>query len=129
MEKTFVRVWYLDRIVIWRPMVNELNNPFGHNLDNMVSNNTFPPSSPAIYISQYSLTSSEDLPRIEKDLKAGKILFLQTSGFFTQFEDNVLMLKSTIEELKKIVSTKRGTIGRIGADVLVLTPHNHVKLL
>jgi SepF-like predicted cell division protein (DUF552 family) len=109
-------------------MVNELNNPLGHNLDNMVSNNTFPLSSPAIYISQYSLTSS-DLPRIEKDLKAGKILFLKTSGFFTQFEDNVLMLKSTIEELKKIVATKRGTIGRIGSDILVLTPHNHVKLL
>lgn len=95
----------------------------------MLPNNSFPLSSPAMYISQYSLTCSEDLAKIEKDLKAGKILFLQTSGFFKQFEDNVLMLKSTIEELKKIVSTKRGTIGRIGADILVLTPHNRIKLL
>ncbi len=110
-------------------MVNKLNKLLCHNLSNMVTNNSFPLSSPAMYISQYSLTSSEDLPKIEKDLKAGKILFLQTSRFFTEFEDNVLMLKSTIEELKKIVSSKRGTIGRIGADILVLTPHNHVKLL
>ena len=81
-----------------------------------------------MYISQYSLTSA-DLTQIEKDLKAGKILFLQTTRFFSQFQEDVLTLKSTMEELKKIVATRRGTIGRIGSDILVLTPHQNVRLL
>ena len=81
-----------------------------------------------IYISQRQLTDQKDLPHIENDLKANKILFLKTSQFFEQYQDEVIKLKQMIDQLKEICLNIGGSIGRIGPDLLVLTPSEKIKL-
>ena len=79
-----------------------------------------------IFISQRQLTDQNDLPQIENELKKGQILFLKTGQFFEQTE--VIKLKSTIDFLKKTCANLGGSIGRIGPDLLVLTPNENIKL-
>jgi len=81
-----------------------------------------------IYISQRQLTDQKDLSQIENDLRANKILFLKTSQFFEQYQDEVIKLKQMIDQLKKICLNFGGSIGRIGPDLLVLTPNDKIKL-
>ena len=82
----------------------------------------------SIYISQRQLTDQKDLSQIENDLRANKILFLKTSQFFEQYQDEVIKLKQMIDQLKKICLNFGGSIGRIGPDLLVLTPNEKIKL-
>ena len=81
-----------------------------------------------IYISQRQLTDQKDLSQIETDLRANKILFLKTGQFFEQYQDEVIKLKQMIDQLKKICVNIGGSIGRIGPDLLVLTPNEKIKL-
>jgi len=81
-----------------------------------------------IYISQRQLTDQKDLPQIESELKNGQILFLRTNNFFEQYQDEVIKLKQMIDQLKKICLNFGGSIGRIGPDLLVLTPNEKIKL-
>jgi len=81
-----------------------------------------------IYISQRQLTDQKDLSQIETELKSGQILFLKTSKFFEQYQDEVIKLKQMIDQLKKICLNIGGSIGRIGSDLLVLTPSEKIKL-
>ncbi|MHA1901424.1 MAG: hypothetical protein ACTSW5_11060, partial [Promethearchaeota archaeon] len=54
-----------------------------------------------IYILQRQLTDQKDLLQIEKDLRAGQILFVKTNHFFEQYQDEVTKLKNTVDFLKK----------------------------
>ena len=81
-----------------------------------------------IYISQRQLTDQKDLPQIETELKNGQILFLKTSNFFEQYQDEVIKLKQMIDQLKEMCLNIGGSIGRIGSDLLVLTPNEKIKL-
>ena len=81
-----------------------------------------------IYISQRQLTDQKDISQIESDLRANKILFLKTSQYFEQYQDEVIKLKQMIDQLKKICLNIGGSIGRIGPDLLVLTPNEKIKL-
>ena len=81
-----------------------------------------------IYISQRQLTDQKDLPQIKSELKNGQILFLRTNNYFEQYQDEVIKLKQMIDKLKKICLNFGGSIGRIGPDLLVLTPNEKIKL-
>jgi len=81
-----------------------------------------------IYISQRQLTDQRDISQIESDLKNGQILFLKTGQFFEQYQDEVIKLKGAMDQLKKICLNFGGSIGRIGPDLLVLTPNEKIKL-
>lgn len=81
-----------------------------------------------IYISQRQLTDQKDLLQIENDLRGGQILFLKTSKYFEQYQDEVIKLKTTMDFLKKTCANLGGSIGRIGPDLLVLTPNEKIKL-
>jgi len=81
-----------------------------------------------IYILQRQLTDQKDLLQIEKDLRAGQILFVKTNHFFEQYQDEVTKLKNTVDFLKKTCENLGGSIGRIGPDLLVLTPNEKIKL-
>jgi len=81
-----------------------------------------------IYISQRQLTDQKDISQIENDLKNGQILFLKTGKYFEQYQDEVIKLKTTMDFLKKICMKIGGSIGRIGPDLLVLTPNEKIKL-
>ena len=81
-----------------------------------------------IYISQRQLTDQREISQIESDLKKGQILFLKTGQFFEQYQDEVIKLKGAMDQLKKICLSFGGSIGRIGPDLLVLTPNERIKL-
>ena len=75
-----------------------------------------------IYISQRQLADQKDLSQ------QGQILFLKTGKYFEQYQDEVIKLKTTMDFLKKICLNIGGSIGRIGPDLLVLTPNERIKL-
>ena len=68
-----------------------------------------------------------DLAQVQSELNHG-ILFLNTAPFFAKYQHDVLTLKNTIDELKKMVLRKGGSVGRIGENILVLSPRKDVKL-
>lgn len=81
-----------------------------------------------IYISRHALEDQKDLSKIKSALEKGKILFLDTKPIFNKYQNNVMILKQTIDELRQIVLRKGGNIGRIGETILVLSPQKKVKL-
>ena len=83
---------------------------------------------PSFLISRQDLKDHHDLTYLQSELNHGNILFLNTSHFFAQFHHDVLTLKNTIDELKKMVLRKGGSVGRIGEHILVLSPRKDVKL-
>jgi len=74
------------------------------------------------------LDTSSSLDKYESLLSAGHILFVDTATYFDHFQDDIHMLKKTIDELKRLVLRKGGNIARIGDSILVLTPNNQFHL-
>lgn len=81
-----------------------------------------------VNISQLELNIKGDLSEITSQLLHNKILFVQTQKFFEYHQDNVVLLKNTMDQLKKICIKQGGSIGRIGDDILVISPNPNVKL-
>jgi SepF-like predicted cell division protein (DUF552 family) len=69
-----------------------------------------------------------DLAQVQSELNHGKLLFLNTTPFFAHYQNDVLALKNIIDELKKMVLRKGGSIGRVGENILILSPRKDVKL-
>jgi SepF-like predicted cell division protein (DUF552 family) len=81
-----------------------------------------------IEIKKTFIENVEDLARIEADIQAGRILFVETNRFFAKFDENILVLKQTFEKLHRICAACGGSMGRIGDDILVLSPNSHIIL-
>jgi SepF-like predicted cell division protein (DUF552 family) len=81
-----------------------------------------------IYISQRDLSEEKELSQIETDLKGGKILLLNTEPFFELHQDNLVSLKNAMDQLKIMCSRVKGSIGRIGDNLLIITPNERIKL-
>ena len=81
-----------------------------------------------IYIERFDLTAKSDLGQIQSNLADGRVLFIDTQKFFEAYEGNVVVLKKTMDKLKKACIRMGGSIGRVGSDILVLTPGDRVKL-
>jgi SepF-like predicted cell division protein (DUF552 family) len=75
-----------------------------------------------LYIKTNRLAEINDLVRIEEDLHAGYVVFLNTNDFFEKFDQDLVQLKQTIDRLNNICIKQGGQIARVGADILVLTP-------
>ena len=80
-----------------------------------------------IQILQKELKINKNLTEIENGLKVGQILFVKTNKFFENFQDDVLTLKDTIDRLKKICERRNSSMGRIGNDILVISPKKITK--
>ena len=89
--------------------------------------NSVPPTS-RMYILRRSLKEEADLSKIEASLRTGHIIFIETSKFFDLHQDDVVMLKRTMDQLKKISLRRGGSMGRIGKNLLILTPNSETKL-
>ena len=61
-------------------------------------------------------------------LSQGQILFIQTGKYFAQYQDDVVKLKDTMDQLRNICVRRGGSIGRVGENILVITPNKHFKL-
>ncbi len=81
-----------------------------------------------IFIERFDLTEKSDIGHIQSNLAKGRILFVDTEKFFETYESNVVVLKKTLDKLKNACIRMGGSVGRIGKDLLVLTPGDQVKL-
>jgi SepF-like predicted cell division protein (DUF552 family) len=79
-------------------------------------------------IERFQLNDQTDLPQIESNLRLGKILFIETNRFFAKYKDDIPTLRQTIERLHAVSNQVGGSIGRVGDDVLVLTPNGWVEI-
>lgn len=85
-------------------------------------------TTPHIQISQLELPLKQNLSEIEHFLSQGQVLFIQTGKYFAHYQDDVLKLKDTMDQLKKICIRRGGSMGRVGENILIITPHKNFKL-
>ncbi|MCF2141546.1 MAG: cell division protein SepF [Candidatus Lokiarchaeota archaeon] len=85
-------------------------------------------SSKPVYIRKLDLQDQRDLRQISENLAKNRILFVQTKKFFEQHQNDLITLKNTMNQLKQICLRNGGSIGRVGDDILVLTPNPNIKL-
>ncbi|MHA1775310.1 MAG: hypothetical protein DRO88_05095 [Promethearchaeia archaeon] len=83
---------------------------------------------PPVYIRKLELQDQRDLKHISENLAKNRILFVQTRLFFEQHQHDLITLKNTMNKLKQICMRHGGSVGRIGDDILVLTPNDQIKL-
>ncbi len=83
---------------------------------------------PNVQISHLELSLKSDLSEITHHLNLGQLLFIQTGKYFTQYQDDVVKLKDTMDELKNICLRQGGSLGRVGANILIMTPSKNFKL-
>ena len=79
-------------------------------------------------IERFQLIDQNDISQIENHLKLGKILFIETSKFFAKFKNDIPTLQQTIQRIHSVSSQIGGSIGRVGPDVLVVTPNGWVEI-
>ncbi|WP_457557664.1 hypothetical protein [Candidatus Harpocratesius sp.] len=85
-------------------------------------------SSKPVYIRKLDLQDQRDLKQISDNLAKNRILFVQTKKFFEHHQNDLITLKNTMNQLKQICLHHGGSIGRVGDDILVLTPNPNIKL-
>ena len=78
-------------------------------------------------ISQQQLRDESDLHRLKLALENDKILFVDTKPLFKKYKNDVHILKKSIDELRKVVIRRGGSIGRVGKSILVLSPLKNIK--
>jgi len=72
--------------------------------------------------------SEENLSQIEGELDRGQIIFLDCGAYIEKFQDDIAKIKDTIDALKKVCFRRGGAFGRIGTELLILTPNPQIKL-
>ena len=86
------------------------------------------PKKELTYISQIKLQDKNDIQQIQVALEKGKVLFIDTKPLFGRYQQEVMVLKQTIEDLRQVVLRRGGSMGRIGESILVLSPSKNIKI-
>lgn len=81
-----------------------------------------------VVIRRNQFDSIDDVPRIKRELHAGHIVFLDAHDALCGENADYLELKRAIEQLRAFCNLTGGTIGRVGQDLLVITPNPKVRL-
>ncbi|MHA1522335.1 MAG: hypothetical protein ACTSVZ_02540 [Promethearchaeota archaeon] len=92
-------------------------------MDNSDNSNSNP-----VYIKKIELQDEHDFKKISKNLNQNRILFVQTKLYFESHRDDIITLRKTMNQLKQICLRNGGSMGRIGEDILVLTPNPQIRL-
>jgi SepF-like predicted cell division protein (DUF552 family) len=79
-----------------------------------------------IEIKRLQLEDTKDITTIETDLKAGKILFIDTARFFTKYQQDITICRQIIEKMQTMTRRVGGSLGRIGENTLILSPYSHI---
>lgn len=79
-----------------------------------------------IEIKRSQLDDTKDITTIETDLKAGKILFIDTARFFAKYQQDIPTCRQIVEKMQTITHRIGGSLGRIGETTLVLSPYSHI---
>ena len=88
----------------------------------------FPQSLQNYLIKTYNLSSIEQVADIKKQLSKRKILIINAKELFERNTMPIEELRMAIEEIKKYLKRRGGSIGRIGGNLLILTPSPQIKI-
>ena len=72
--------------------------------------------------------NEKDFKRIDRNLAQNRILFIQTRLYFENHQEDLVTLRNTMNQLKQICLRNGGSMGRVGGDILVLTPNPQIRL-
>ncbi|MHA1675112.1 MAG: hypothetical protein ACTSYI_15960 [Promethearchaeota archaeon] len=81
-----------------------------------------------VYIKKIELRDEKDFKRINQNLAQNRILFIQTKLYFENHQEDLVTLRNTMNQLKQICLRNGGSMGRVGEDILVLTPNPQIRL-
>ena len=88
----------------------------------------FPQSLQNYLIKTFNLCSIEQVADIKKQLSKRKILIINAKELLERNAMPIEELRMAIDEIKKFLKRCGGSIGRIGGDLLILTPSPQVKI-
>ena len=88
----------------------------------------FPPVIQNFLIKTYNFSSIEQLDDIKKQLSKRKILIINARELLEGKRMPIQELKMAIDEIKRFLKRCGGSIGRIGDNLLILTPSPQVKI-
>ncbi len=79
-----------------------------------------------LYLSKFHSISEVD--SIKRELAKGNVVFLDFSEFLEDDSNDTVDLKRGIEQLRGYCQETGGDIGRIGEELLILTPNKKIKI-
>jgi SepF-like predicted cell division protein (DUF552 family) len=82
---------------------------------------------PNVHIVHKQLTE-DNFSQIQAELDNGHVIFLDCGAYIEKFQDDIVKIKDTIDALKKVCFHRGGAFGRIGTELLILTPNPQIKL-
>ena len=78
-------------------------------------------------IKKYDFNSIKQVPEIKKQLQGRNILIVNAEAVLRD-RKTIEELKDAVEELKGYLKKSGGSIGRLGAHYLILTPSSNIKI-
>lgn len=78
------------------------------------------------YIRMTEFSSLNDIESIQRNLKNGNIMLLNTEKLLQT--RSILELKSAIDQLRRSCKELGGSIGRLGNNFLILTPNPFIRI-
>lgn len=79
-----------------------------------------------LFLSKFQSISEVD--SIKRELAKGNVVFLDFSEFLEEDSNDMVDLKRAIEQLRGYCQETGGDIGRIGEELLILTPNKKIKI-
>ncbi|MHA1820728.1 MAG: cell division protein SepF [Promethearchaeota archaeon] len=80
------------------------------------------------YIRTMDFSTLDDVKEIIENLKKGYIMILNAKPLLNQTTSSVLELKRSIEQLRGFCNELGGSIGRLGEDMLIITPDSKIRI-
>lgn len=74
------------------------------------------------------LESLDDLPVIRQDLKAGNVLITNVQAIMGGSQYSLAQLKQAFRTLRSYVQDLGGSMGRLGDNLLILTPNPRLRV-
>ena len=95
---------------------------------NMQSGSTVNGAVQKVYLLLSKFQSISEVDMIKRELAKGNVVFLDFSEFLEEDTNEMVDLKRAIEQLRGYCQEIGGDIGRIGEQLLILTPNRRIKI-
>ncbi len=79
-------------------------------------------------IQKLDFTSLSQVKEIKSRLMDRKILILNVTELLKKREFQILEFKEALDELKSFLHENGGSMGRIGENILIMTPNSHIRI-
>lgn len=86
------------------------------------------PKSSTSYIRMMDFNSLEDVDMIKEELNERNVMILNVNNLLNSNNNSILELKRAIDQLRGYCRQLGGSIGRIGENLLIVTPNSDIRL-